>query len=200
LKTAEIIYTIARINTIIKNIAVDFWLYIMDEWIVQKNIGTTGSSTMPHKINPINFENAEGNVCVANALLYELISTDISVNNNEFDWKEAIGYSLLAAKSILKGLEKTSVNITKITAALQQHPEVIAEAYQTELRKPEYKIADPYNLIKQFTQGKQVTLQLLHEFIDSLTIPSAAKNKLKALTSEQYIGVAAVLASKQVKN
>ena len=190
LKIAEIVHIIACINTIIKDLAVDFWIYIKDEWIMQKNTGTVGSSTMPHKINPIYFENAEGNVCVANALLYGIASYD------ESGWKEALGYSLLAAKSVLKGLEKTAVNETKISTALHEHPEVLAEAYQTELRKPEYKIADPYILMKQFTQGKQVTLQLLHAFVDSLSIPQAAKEKLKALTPEHYIGVAAVLAGR----
>ncbi|MBI5393341.1 hypothetical protein HZA96_05720 [Candidatus Woesearchaeota archaeon] len=196
LKNAEVAHTIARINTIIKDLAIDFWLYIKDEWIVQKNTGAVGSSTMPHKINPIYFENAEGNVYIANALLHRVASYDAT------NLRESVGYSLLVAKNVLKGLDKTTINEIKIVAALYNHPEVLAEAYQTELRKPEYGIADPYKLLKDFTQtkkkGKPLTLELLHEFVDNLPINTAGKEKLRLLTPETYLGYATTIAKKDL--
>lgn len=192
LQTAELSHCLSRINTIIADLAVDFWIYIKDEWILQKNVGTTGSSTMPHKINPINFENAEGNTYLANALFPLVAKGDYAL------WKEAVGYSLVTITSLFRGLDKTTVNEQKVIDVLHKHPEVLAEAYQTELRKPEYGIADPYGLLKTFTQGKgEMSLKVLHSFVDSLEIPAIAQQKLKQLVPDNYLGVAGVLARKE---
>ena len=180
--------TIYRINNIVADLAVNFWLYIMQEIFVQQKTGA-GSSIMPHKINPINFENAEGNTYIANALL------DLSASN----WKESLGYSLIALSSLEKALEKITPNNQKIMQQLQLHPEVLSEAYQTELRKPEYNLPDPYKLFKDFTQGRRITLDLLHNFIDSLKIPNEAKHKLINLNVDEYTGYAVELAKGKYK-
>ncbi len=197
---AELFDLFRRINTIILDFNQDIWRYISDEWIVQRpKEGEVGSSTMPHKINPIDFENSEGNLGVANAL-FQYFSTKLPVSRLQRDLSDstvernfgvALGYSLVGYNSTLRGLKKININEQKITEALEQHPEVISEGLQTILRRDGYPM--PYEQLKQLTRGKKVTLADIHAFVDTLHIPESLKTELKQLTPTNYTGLAAKL-------
>ncbi|OZA12309.1 MAG: adenylosuccinate lyase, partial [Hydrogenophilales bacterium 17-62-8] len=160
-----------------------------------------GSSTMPHKVNPIDFENSEGNLGLANAMLRHLAEklpisrwqrdlTDSTVLRN---MGVGFGYSLLAYESCLRGLSKLEANPAALAADLDASWDVLAEPVQTVMRR--YGIANPYEQLKELTRGKGgITPQALHGFIDGLAIPAAEKTRLKAMTPASYIGVAAELA------
>jgi len=198
---AELFDTMRRINMILLDFNQDMWRYISDGYIAQKpKKGEVGSSTMPHKINPIDFENSEGNLGVANALLtffsqklpVSRLQRDLSDSTVERTFGTAFGHSYLAYLSLLKGLGKTSVNEMRITEDLLVHPEVVAEAIQTVLRREGYPI--PYEALKKLTRGKQVTMEDFASFIDKLKISADIKSELKKFTPESYTGIAEKLA------
>lgn len=198
---AAIFDNLRRINTILINFNQDMWRYISDDWIVQKPVdGTIGSSTMPHKINPIKFENSEGNLGLANAL-FEFFSRklpisrlqrDLSDSTVERNFGTALAHCLIAYEYVLKGLSGITVNEKKVRDDLNNHPEVIAEAIQTVLRREGVKM--PYEKLKELTRGKQITLNDIHQFIDTLDVSPAVKKELKNFTPENYIGLATKLA------
>ncbi len=201
---AEFCHILARNNTIILDLDRDIWGYVALGYFRQKVIETeVGSSTMPHKVNPIDFENSEGNLGLANAVLAHLAEklpisrwqrdlTDSTVLRN---LGVGAGYTLIAIQSTLKGLDKLALNETALDADLEQSWEVLAEPIQTVMRR--YGVAEPYEKLKQLTRGKQgITPASLHEFIHGLDIPADAKHSLLALTPQKYIGMAAEAARK----
>lgn len=199
---AEIFDCLRRINTILIGFNQDIWHYISDEWIGQKVVkGEVGSSAMPHKINPINFENSEGNLGLANALLNHFaiklpisrLQRDLSDSTVERNFGSALAYCLIAYENLLKGLSKIEVNQIKMREALASHPEVIAEAIQTVLRREGVKM--PYEKLKELTRGEKVTLADIHRFIDGLDVNDKIKKELKAFTPENYTGLAEKLTS-----
>lgn len=198
---AEIFDCLRRINTILIDFNQDIWRYISDEWIIQKPVaGTVGSSTMPHKINPIKFENSEGNLGMANAcfeffarkLPVSRLQRDLSDSTVERNFGVGLAHCLIAYDYLLKGLSRITVDEEKVRDELNSHPEVIAEAIQTVLRREGVKM--PYEKLKELTRGRQVTLDDLRKFIDELDVDSKVKKELKKITPENYIGLAAKLA------
>ena len=201
-REAEIFDCLSRINTILIGFNQDIWRYISDEWIVQKSIsGEIGSSAMPHKINPINFENSEGNLGLANALLnffscklpISRLQRDLSDSTVERNFGSAFAYSLIAYENLLKGLSKIGTNKQKIKEDLNNHPEVVAEAIQTILRREGVKM--PYEKLKDLTRGKNISLPDIHKFINSLEVSEKIKKELLKITPENYTGLASKLAS-----
>jgi len=199
---AELFDAIARANTILIDLNRDVWAYISVGYFKQKvKAGEVGSSTMPHKVNPIDFENSEGNLGLANAMLRHL-SEKLPVSRWQRDLTDStvlrnmgvgFGYSLLAYESCLRGLGKLEANPAALAADLDANWEVLAEPIQTVMRR--YGVANPYEQLKELTRGKAgMTRETLHEFIDGLAIPDADKARLKAMTPATYIGVAAELA------
>jgi len=198
---AEYFDALARFNTVMIDACRDIWGYISLGYFRQKTTsGEVGSSTMPHKINPIDFENAEGNLGVANALLRHFAEklpisrwqrdlTDSTVLRNI---GVAIGHSLLAYEAFLKGLSKLEADAERMLADLNANWEVLAEAIQTVMRR--YGIQAPYEQLKTLTRGKRVDQESLQRFIKDLEIPNQAKQRLLALTPADYIGLAARLA------
>jgi adenylosuccinate lyase len=198
---AEMFDNLRRINVILLDFSQDMWRYISDGWVVQaQKDGEVGSSTMPHKVNPIDFENAEGNLGIANALLTHFsnklpisrLQRDLSDSTVERAFGEAFGHALVAYEALLKGLGKISVNVKAMDEALDAHPEVLAEAIQTILRRE--GVADAYELLKNLTRGEAVTMKSLHVFINTLPISDTVKSELKQLTPQSYIGLAAKIA------
>lgn len=198
----EIFDRFKRMNNMLIDLNQDMWRYISDNWIIQKpKDGEVGSSTMPHKINPIDFENSEGNLGLANALFeffarklpISRLQRDLSDSTVERSFGTAFGYSYLAYSSLLKGLSKISINEVKIKEDLNNRPEIITEAIQTILRREGVEM--PYEKLKELTRGKKVTLSDIHKFIDSLSVDEKIKKELKKITPENYTGIASVLAS-----
>ncbi len=195
---AELFDAISRFNTIILDFDRDIWAYISNGYFKQKTVsGEVGSSTMPHKVNPIDFENSEGNIGIANALLNHMSAklpvsrwqrdlTDSTVLRNE---GIALAYSLLAWKSTLRGCSKLEVNEEKLNADLMNNWEVLAEPIQTVMRR--YAIEEPYEKLKELTRGKGINQETLKAFIENLDIPNAAKNDLLKTTPATYTGNAA---------
>ncbi len=197
----EIFDCLRRINTILIGFNQDIWRYISDEWIIQKPVeGTVGSSTMPHKINPIKFENSEGNLGLANALFeffarklpISRLQRDLSDSTVERNFGTAFAHCLVAYDYLLKGLSRITINDKKIRDDLNNHPEVIAEAIQTILRREGVKM--PYEQLKELTRGKQVTLKDTYLFVDKLDVDAKIKKELKKMTPSNYIGLASKLA------
>ncbi len=199
---AELYDAVARANTVLIDLDRDVWGYISLGYFKQKvKAGEVGSSTMPHKVNPIDFENSEGNLGLANAMLRHLAEklpvsrwqrdlTDSTVLRN---MGVGFGYSLLAYESCLRGLGKLEANPAALAADLDGNWEVLAEPIQTVMRR--YGVANPYEQLKELTRGKAgMTRETLHAFIDGLAIPQEAKIRLKAMTPASYIGKAAELA------
>ncbi len=199
---AELYDAIARTNTILIDLNRDVWSYISVGYFKQKvKAGEVGSSTMPHKVNPIDFENSEGNLGLANAMLRHLAEklpisrwqrdlTDSTVLRN---MGVGFGYSLLAYESCLRGLGKLEANPVALAADLDRNWEVLAEPIQTVMRR--YGAANPYEQLKELTRGKAgMTRETLHVFIDGLAIPDAEKVRLKTMTPGSYTGMAAELA------
>ena len=199
---AELCDALARFNTILIDLDRDLWGYISLGYFRQRvNAGEVGSSTMPHKVNPIDFENSEGNLGLANALLRHLAEklpvsrwqrdlTDSTVLRN---LGVAFGYALLAYESCLRGLGKLEVNRAALAADLDAAWEVLAEPIQTVMRR--YGIANPYEQLKELTRGKDgIDQSALRSFIEGLAIPKDAKEALLRLTPATYIGMAAKLA------
>jgi adenylosuccinate lyase len=173
------------------------WSYISRGIIGQKNIkGEVGSSTMPHKINPIQFENAEGNLGISNALLNHL-STKLPVSRMQRDLTDsttlrnqgvALGHSYLSLQNILKGLKRTTINSVQISSELNNHWEVLAEGVQTILRKAGKP--DAYEQLKKITRGQKFDQEAFTAFLTSLKIPDDDKQSLLNLTPDNYIGLA----------
>lgn len=193
--------TLRRINTILLDLSQDIWRYVSDDWIAQApKEGEVGSSTMPHKVNPIDFENAEGNLGTANALFeffarklpVSRLQRDLSDSTVERSFGTAFAHSLIAYQALLKGFGKIKLNEEKVREDLRAHPEVIAEAIQTILRRE--GVAMPYEELKKLTRGKEVTMQDFAVFIDSLAVSDAVKQELKAITPENYTGLAEKIA------
>jgi adenylosuccinate lyase len=203
---AETCDSIKRVNSILIDLCQDVWQYISLGYLAQAaKSGEVGSSTMPHKINPIDFENGEGNLGIANALL-EHFSRKLPVSRMQRDLTDstvlrnlgvAFGHSLLAYRRILKGLRNITPNHERLRDDLQTHPEVLAEAIQTILRRENYP--DPYEVMKQLTRGHAPTLAELHVFIDTLAVSDPVKAELRALTPEGYTGLAGNLARTIIK-
>lgn len=198
---AEYFDYVRRINTILIDLSQDMWHYISDGWVMQKpKEGEIGSSAMPHKVNPIDFENAEGNLGVANALLEHFsrklpisrLQRDLSDSTVERVFGTALAHTIIGYSSLVKGFGKISVNEVAMLESLRSHPEVIAEALQTALRKE--GVAVPYEKLKELTRGRRVTLEDLAKFIDSLDISADLKTRLKAIRPENYIGLAEQIA------
>ena len=188
---------IRHINNIILDLNIDMWLYISKSYFKLKVIeNEVGSSTMPHKVNPINFENSEANLETANSLLVMLsnklprsrMQRDLSDSSCLRNLGVAFGYSLQGVKETLKGLSKIVINENKIKLELENEWEVLAEPIQTMLRK--YKMPDAYQKLKKLTRGKNVTKEILHDFINNLEIDEIDKNVLLELTPATYIGLA----------
>ena len=198
---AEYLHVLVRFNTIILDLDRDLWTYISMGYFTQKKTEqAVGSSTMPHKVNPIDFENSEGNCGIANALANHL-ATKLPVSRLQRDLSDStvlrnlgsiFGYCLISYSATLQGLTKLAANEAKIAADLQQHWEILAEAIQTVMRK--HGIADAYEQLKKFTHGKQIDQATLHAFIQQLKLPTEAKNMLLKLTPHDYLGLAEKLA------
>jgi len=197
----EIFDRFKRMNNMLLDLNQDMWRYISDGLVGQTpKKGETGSSTMPHKINPIDFENSEGNLGLANALFeffarklpISRLQRDLSDSTVERSFGTAFGHTYLAYTSLLKGLSKITVNEIKIKADLNIHPEVIAEAIQTILRRE--SVAMPYEKLKELTRGKEITLSDIHIFIENLEISEKIKKELLKITPENYTGLASKLA------
>lgn len=186
-----------RINTILTDLARDLWSYISMDYFKQKvKKGETGSSTMPHKVNPIDFENAEGNLGIANALL-EHLSSKLPVSRLQRDLTDStvirnigvpLSHTVIAFASLLRGLDKLILNEPKIKSDLDQNWAVITEAIQTILRRENYP--DPYETLKKLTRGKEgISQKTLSSFIDSLKVSKKLKDELKKITPENYTGI-----------
>lgn len=198
---AELCDALKRLNSVVLDVCQDVWRYISDGYLVQASVaGEVGSSTMPHKINPIDFENAEGNLGLANALL-EHFSRKLPISRLQRDLSDstvlrnlgvAFGYSLFAYRRTIRGLMKLAPDRERLAADLESHPEVLAEAFQTILRRAGYP--QPYEVIKRLTRGYTLTLADLHAFIETLDVTEEMKQELRALTPAGYIGRAAALA------
>ena len=193
----NILDNIRHINNIIIDLNLDMWLYISKGYFKLEVVGhEVGSSTMPHKVNPINFENSEANLGIANGLLVTLsdklprsrLQRDLSDSSSLRNLGISFGYSLQGVKETLKGLKKVNVNQEKIKIELDNEWEVLSEAIQTVLRK--YEIPDAYNKLKELTRGKKITKKNLQDFIKSLEIDRIDKDNLLNLTPDTYIGLA----------
>ena len=197
---AESFHQIIRVNSILTDLCRDMWSYISRNVLIQKKVaGEVGSSTMPHKINPIQFENAEGNMGVSSSILIHL-STKLPVSRMQRDLTDsttlrnqgvALGYSYLALINVLNGLSRITVNKVKIKSELNQHWEVLAEAVQTILRKSGK--LDAYEQLKLLTRGKKIDQGAISEFVSSLSIPIEDKEILLSLTPESYVGLSSKL-------
>ncbi|MFC3107466.1 adenylosuccinate lyase [Undibacterium arcticum] len=198
---AELFDAIARANTILLDLNRDIWSYISLGYFKQSTkAGEIGSSTMPHKVNPIDFENSEGNLGLANAVLKHM-SEKLPVSRMQRDLTDstvlrnigvALGYAVLAYDSCLRGLNKLEVNPTRLAQDLDATWEVLAEPVQTVMRR--YGIENPYEQLKELTRGKGISKEALREFVLGLAIPQDAKDRLLALTPSNYTGIASKLA------
>ncbi|MDP1533276.1 MAG: lyase family protein, partial [Rubrivivax sp.] len=198
---AELFDAVTRCDTILIDWCRDVWGYISLGYFKQRlKDGEVGSSTMPHKVNPIDFENAEGNFGIANALLTHMSQklplsrwqrdlTDSTVLRN---MGVALGYSLLGIDSLARGIDKLEVNRAALAADLDGAWEVMAEAIQTVMRR--HGLPEPYEQLKAFTRGQPMTRELMQGFITNLALPEAEKTRLLAMTPGSYIGLAATLA------
>ena len=204
---AELYSAVAHFNRVLHNLATDIWSYISIGYFKQIPVkGATGSSTMPHKINPIRFENAEANLEISNALFDVLAQTlvtsrlqrDLTDSSSQRNIGVAFGHSLLALDNIAKGLTEIEVAESVMAADLAENWEVLTEAIQTVIRAEvvsgRSKISNPYDLLKDLSRGKRLTREDLANFILKLDIEQAAKDRLLVLSPKDYIGLAAKLA------
>ncbi|MCS5621716.1 MAG: adenylosuccinate lyase [Nitrospinaceae bacterium] len=193
----ESYHQMVRVNSILTDLCRDMWAYVSRGILGQKKVaGEVGSSTMPHKINPIQFENAEGNMDVANALLNHL-ATKLPISRMQRDLTDsttlrnqgvAMGHSYLALKNILKGLNRITLNKMQMYDELNNHWEVLAEAIQTVLRKTGNQ--DAYEQLKELTQGQSISEETISEFVSGLNISENDQQALMNLTPETFIGLA----------
>jgi adenylosuccinate lyase len=198
---AELFDAVVRSNTILLDLSRDVWGYVSLGYFKQRlREGEIGSSTMPHKVNPIDFENAEGNLGLATALLTHL-SQKLPISRWQRDLTDstvlrnmgvALGYTVLAHDSLARGLDKLEINEAALAADLDGAWEVLAEAVQTVMRR--HGLPNPYEQLKELTRGKSVTRESLAAFIDGLALPMEERTRLKAMTPGSYTGLAADLA------
>lgn len=199
---AELFDAIARFNTILIDFDRDVWGYISLGYFKQRPVeGEVGSSTMPHKVNPIDFENSEGNLGIANAIMKHL-AEKLPISRFQRDLTDStvlrnlgvgIGHSLIAYEATLKGLSKLEADERRLEEDLEASYEVLAEPIQTVMRR--YGIEKPYEKLKELTRGKKVDAALIEEFVSKLELPEEAKERLIALRPSSYIGLAAILAA-----
>ncbi len=193
----ELFDNLRRINAIVIDFCQDMWRYVSDEWLIQKiEQSEVGSSTMPHKVNPINFENSEGNLGVANSLLM-FFSTKLPISRLQRDLSDttvhrnfgvALAHCLIGYTSALIGLKKISVNDEKIKQALENHPEIVSEGIQTILRRE--NVPDAYEKLKQLTRGKNLKKEEIEQFINELLVGEKVKMELRKITPSSYTGLA----------
>ena len=201
---AEMSGKIAHVNSVLIGFSQDMWSYISKNYFIQKNIaGEIGSSTMPHKINPINFENAEGNLGIANSVL-KFIIEKLTISRLQRDLSDStvlrnigisFGYSYLAYENLMTGLNKLSLNKDKINEDVTDAWEILAEPIQMIARK--YNISNSYELLKQATRGRKVDKDTIHSLINNLEIPNEEKIVLLKLTPKKYIGYAIKLCNEK---
>ncbi len=194
---AAYLHNMARVNTILTDLSRDIWSYISMDYFKQKiKEGEVGSSAMPHKINPIDFENAEGNLGIANALLYHMaeklpvsrLQRDLSDSTVTRNIGVPLAHMLIALKSLLKGFDKLILNENKLAKDLENNWAVVAEAIQTILRRENYP--NPYEALKQLTRTNEaITRESIHRFIDTLDISGQLKAELRTITPENYTGL-----------
>jgi adenylosuccinate lyase len=192
---AELFDAMARFNTILIDLCRDIWSYISLGYFKQKTVaGEVGSSTMPHKVNPIDFENAEGNLGVANALFNHLAGK-LPISRWQRDLTDStvlrtlgtgLAHSMIAYQSLQKGLGKLEVNAIRLDQDLESSWEVLAEPIQTVMRR--YGIENPYEKLKEMTRGKAITREDLHQLINSVDLPEEARDRLLQLTPQSYTG------------
>jgi adenylosuccinate lyase len=198
---AEFFAVVGRFNTVLIDLCRDLWGYISLGYFGQRAVaGEVGSSTMPHKVNPIDFENAEGNLGLANAL-FEHFGAKLPISRWQRDLTDstvlrnlgsALGYALIAWQAVLNGFARLEVSHAAISADLDNAWEVLAEPIQTVMRR--YRLDTPYEQLKELTRGRRVDKPALHAFIDAQALPDAEKQRLKAMTPATYIGNAAAQA------
>ena len=198
---AELFDAVARANTILLDLNRDIWGYISLGYFKQRTkAGEIGSSTMPHKVNPIDFENSEGNLGMANAVLKHM-AEKLPVSRWQRDLTDStvlrnigvgLGYALLAYDSCLRGLNKLEVNPARMAEDLDATWEVLAEPVQTVMRR--YGVENPYEQLKELTRGKGISREAMQTFVQGLAIPQSARDQLLALTPANYIGIAEKLA------
>jgi adenylosuccinate lyase len=200
---AELFDAVCRFNTILIDFDRDIWGYVSQGYFKQRTIaGEVGSSTMPHKVNPIDFENSEGNLGIANAIIQHLAAklpisrwqrdlTDSTVLRN---MGVGFGYSMIAYQSTLKGISKLELNAARLDLDLENAWEVLAEPIQTVMRR--YAIEEPYEKLKALTRGQTMNKDTIQAFIDTLELPEDVKVSLKQLTPHNYIGNAVEQAKK----
>jgi adenylosuccinate lyase len=198
---AELFHALMRVNTIVIDFDRDIWTYISHKFFRQKlKEGEVGSSTMPHKVNPIDFENSEGNLGIANALL-GFLADKLPISRMQRDLTDstvlrnlgvAFAHSQIAYTSTLRGIGKLDVNQEALAQDLDDNPEVLAEAVQTVMRR--YNVPNPYEKLKALTRGKRLSQEEMATFVATLDIPSEAREALLALTPGSYTGLAAMLA------
>ncbi|MCS6981344.1 MAG: adenylosuccinate lyase [Flavobacteriales bacterium] len=186
---------LSRICTILMDLCQDIWLYVALDYFRQTTReGEVGSSAMPHKVNPIDFENAEGNLGIARAL-FEHMAMKLPISRWQRDLTDStvlrnlgvpVGHLWIAIQGVQQGIRKLRVNTTALKADLQNHPEVVTEAYQTILRRE--GLREAYEMLRDFTRGKTVTLQMLHTFVDSLPVNDQVKAELKRWAPHRYLG------------
>jgi adenylosuccinate lyase len=200
---AELFDAVARTNTILIDLSRDIWGYVSLGYFKQKlRDGEVGSSTMPHKVNPIDFENAEGNLGLANAVLRHM-AEKLPVSRWQRDLTDstvlrnigvALGYAALAYQSLMTGLNKLEINKAAIAEDLDASWEVLAEPIQTVMRR--FGLPQPYEQLKKFTRGEAMTQELMRGFIAGLELPQEEKDRLLAMTPATYTGKAAELAKR----
>ena len=198
---AELFDAVQRWNSVLLDFDRDVWLYISMGYFRQRTVkGEIGSSTMPHKVNPIDFENSEGNLGLANAIL-GFMSRKLPVSRLQRDLTDSttlrnmgvgFGYSLIAVRSTAKGLGKLELNRERLAEDLDRNWEVLAEPIQTVMRK--VGMDRPYERLKELTRGRRVTAETMREFVSALPLPAADKARLMKLTPAAYVGIAAKLA------
>jgi adenylosuccinate lyase len=200
---AEYFHALARFNTVLIDFNRDVWGYISQGYFIQKTVaGEVGSSTMPHKVNPIDFENSEGNLGVANALFSHLAEKlpisrwqrDLSDSTVLRNLGVGIAHTLIAFESTLKGLSKLELNPPALEADLDANWEVLAEPIQTVMRR--HGVEKPYEKLKELTRGRRIGAEDMKQFINRLDLPEEAKQRLLALTPKDYIGYAETLAKR----
>ena len=203
---AEFFHCLVRFNNIVLDLDRDIWTYIAFAYFKQKTVaGEVGSSTMPHKVNPIDFENSEGNLGIANAL-FDHLANKLPISRMQRDLTDStvlrnlgvgIAHTLIAYHSTLKGLSKLEVNHERLLADLNNNWEVLAEPIQTVMRR--YGVPEPYEKLKALTRGHRISQESLQQFIETLEIPAAEKARLKQLTPASYIGLAVELTKEYSK-
>jgi len=200
---AELFHALSRINTILIDLDRDLWSYISLGYFRQKTVaGEIGSSTMPHKVNPIDFENSEGNLGIANAMLAHL-SAKLPISRWQRDLTDstvlrnigvAMAHTTIAFQATMKGLSRLELNRSRLEQDLENNWEVLAEPIQTVMRR--YGIENPYEKLKELTRGQEISAEKLQSFVKTLDLPADAKEKLLALTPSNYVGYARELAQK----